>query len=172
MTENVGGRFLVITGQPQVYPGACLVCKGIEGPFIDTLQGDDYLGGFFFCINCVREMSTVLKITVDNNPLEQHNAYVRGARDTINGVERHLRDYFDNLDLSSVVADVPDLVSNGVPDSLDGEEPKEIESGEESGRISASGSTLEVDRSPFDEGPASVSSGTGDGPRKKSGAGK
>lgn len=98
MVYQPGGRFIpLLTGQPQARPGACFVCSGINGPFVDTQRTDDFLGAFFLCYECIKEMAVVLDIVIDINPVEVHNAYMRGIRDASNAAKKAVNEFADSI---------------------------------------------------------------------------
>ena len=37
-------------------PGCCFICRGINGPFIDTQTTIDYEGAVYICFTCVEQM--------------------------------------------------------------------------------------------------------------------
>lgn len=170
MLETIpeNGRFVAVS-TPSVSPGACFTCKGTDGPFIDTRVQDAWLGAFYLCANCLREMARVLGITEDVNNIERIRAYEQGCADTVHRIKADIDGAFGALvdsigspasgDSGSHVLAVAD--ATGVPEDSEGI-PEDGAGPEDSGN-GADASTVEGDGAPIDEGPALVPSSGSDG---------
>lgn len=162
------GRFVAVS-TPLVSPGACFTCKGIQGPFIDTRLQDNWLGAFYICVNCLREMARVLGVTEDVNQVEVARAYERGCADTVNRIKADIDGAFVAL-LGSIGDHAPDDSGADVPPVADATGVSEDDAGipEDGGGPEGSGTStdetaVEGSDSPFDEGAASLSGSGGDG---------
>lgn len=162
------GRFVAVS-TPSVTPGACFTCKGTDGPFIDTRIQDAWLGAFYLCENCLREMALVLEITENVNEVERVRAYDQGCRDTAARLKAEIDATLVALSnsIGSVpagdsgsdvfaVADDAGVQEDGSGIPVDGEGP------EDSGS-DADAPVVEGDGAAVSEGPDVVPSDRGDG---------
>lgn len=102
-----------VTDSALITPGHCLLCRGTQGPFVDTHVEDDFRGNAYLCVQCVTEMSLLLGITVDANALAIKKAYNKGVGDTIKKTRGRLNGLFSDLSASLSSALISDLGSTG-----------------------------------------------------------
>lgn len=161
MSDPVNGRFIVVE-RPPASPGVCFICKGIDGPMVDTQVTDSYLGVFYICKTCASEIAINLKVVVDASELQQVRAYQQGARDTAIQLQAAINE-FQQRAVAGVLLDNaypgPDssgvLKSQGIPES---------DVREEGSGTSAGSTNKPANKSAKLSGPASIPDTTGKQP--------
>jgi hypothetical protein len=178
MEANPNGRFVLVNA-PQALPGACFICNGAKGPFIDTGISHQWHGAYYLCVTCITEIARTAGVQQDVNQVEVVRAYELGVTNTLNKTKAALDGLFSILftDVAaSIAAGSAALDDADNPAGIDGA-PVGDESGvsEDSDRIPEDGGGPEDDRTStdevvvegskpaVDEGPTSVSGSGSDG---------
>lgn len=69
ITQNVNSRAQLLD-RPLAIPGKCVICGAVDRPVIDTRWNIDYYGVVYFCIDCLREVASILGM-VDGSLLRE-----------------------------------------------------------------------------------------------------
>lgn len=160
MPEIPTSRFFR-TNKPPAAPGACFVCRGVDGPFVDTRFDDRFLGSFYICKKCVAEFALILDVTENVNALAITHAYRRGIEDSLNKMRKKIDESLVGLIADIAVTAFSDPVTPDLPNREDAEG---LQQGEEGGRLSTDATPVEGAGSTSVEGPVSISSDSGNGP--------
>jgi hypothetical protein len=164
--SQINGRFKLLD-RPAALPGKCAVCGAVDKPVVDIGLDLDFYGVVYFCVECMKAAAEILGM-VDGALLTRaelvqrhHHHQLEAAKDiTDEYVARFaaVSDEFANRLRS--LRNSTDEVHEELPDSdSEGELGDSAVADREDGRDSS-----EDNLTPGNEGPASLSSSSVDGP--------
>lgn len=128
MVANAAAAKYVLTTHPPL-PSKCIGCgKGSDGKtqFIDTGVSEDYYGAIVFCIDCSREISTVIgyvSVELSSRVAEENDTLKKSLEESRQKVEA-LEDVVRVYGLGQfVLPDAPDSVL--ASDEVEGQDDSE-----------------------------------------------
>lgn len=150
--NNPAARF-VIVAVPPLSPGHCFSCTRnvCEDGFVDGQIFIDYVGGIYFCADCVREMAALFGL-VDATQLEAKYAAALAELDQLQSSVENLESQVDTLSYERLrsrgmlsISDIPSDSSSDIEDAQVTPESVSDDSGSVNELIESTQSLLDVD---------------------------